>query len=161
MNFVNSVSSCVLTLSCLGSSVLLSLGCSPASQMDYSKAGLVSAGGQVMLDGQPLPNAVITFENADGQFSYGLTDSDGWFDLQFDSKITGVTSGEKVVRISTTRKILGLNSEDEGGDDAGERNSRRRRSAIKERVPPTYNQKSQLRVTVTESRSDYRFDLQS
>src|SRR5687767_11623739 len=84
----------------------LSVGCGgPAA--DYSGLKLVNATGTIKLDGQPLPGAVVTSDAPDGQFSYGLTGASGNYSLQIDSDHDGVAPGEKTVRISTTRKILG------------------------------------------------------
>lgn len=125
--------------------------------MNYRSVELVPASGTVTLDGQPLPNAVVTFEDAEGQFSYGLTDADGDYELQFDSAVSGVRPGPKTVRISTTRKILGLNTEEEeGGEESGAK-----AAAPKELVPEKYNRQSELTVEVTPDRTRYDFDLKS
>jgi hypothetical protein len=144
--------------------LVLLAGCGGAPQMDYSQVNLVSAGGVVTLDGQPLPAAVVTFESADGQFSYAMTDSAGNYELQFDSDQAGVTPGPKTVRISTTRKILGLNAED--GAEAGEASEEEGQtpspsSSAGERVPAKYNQQSELQVQVSPDRTEFNFDLTS
>jgi hypothetical protein len=136
----------------------LCVGCG-GQQSDYSKLGLVNASGTVTLDGQPLPDAVITFDAPDGQFSFGLTDSGGGYSLQLDSDQRGVTPGEKVVRISTTRKILGLNTSEGGEQEAPQPKSK---AADKnEKVPAKYNKDSELKVTVTSDKSRYDFDLKT
>jgi len=90
---------------------------------DYSKVSLVQVGGTVTLDGIPLADAVVTFEDENGQFSYALTDAAGRSRLRFDSVMNGVTPGPKLVRISTARRIPGLN--DAGGGEAGEERGNR------------------------------------
>jgi hypothetical protein len=140
-------------------------GCSGTPQMDYSQVSLVSAHGVVTLDGQPLPAAVVIFESADGQFSYAMTSSHGEYELQFDSHQPGVTPGPKTVRISTTRKLLGLNASE--GAEAGEANEENKgqtlgpSSPAAERVPAKYNGQSELTVEVTPDRTEYNFDLVS
>ena len=67
------------------------VGCDNTPSMDYSSVGLVNATGMIKLDGEPLSNAVVTFDSPDGTFSYGLTDSAGEYELQFDSEMQGVT----------------------------------------------------------------------
>jgi hypothetical protein len=135
---------------------LCSSGCGgPAA--DYSGLKLVNATGTVKLDGQPLPDAVITFDAPDGQFSYGMTNSSGSYSLQIDSEQKGVTPGEKVVRISTTRKILGLNTSDGESDPA----SAPKAAGGGEKVPAKYNKASELKVTVTPDKTQYDFDLSS
>jgi hypothetical protein len=135
------------------------LGCSGVPQSDYSQLGLVDAYGTITLDSKPLENAVVTFDAADGQFSYGLTDANGNYKLQLDSVKSGVTPGPKTVRISTTRKILGLNTtEGEGEADPGQK---RAADAPKELVPEKYNKQSELKVEVTPDKREYNFDLRS
>jgi hypothetical protein len=141
---------------------LLLAGCSGAPQMDYSQVNLVAAHGVVTLDGQPLPAAVVTFESADGQFSYAQTDSAGKYQLQFDSNQAGVTPGPKTVRVSTTRKLLALNSA-EAGEPGEEKDGppASPSSSAAERVPAKYNQQSELTVEVSPDRTEYNFDLTS
>lgn len=136
--------------------LLVGLGCSPVPQMNYAAAHLVKAGGTVTLDGKPLLNAVVTLEDAvNGTTSNGVTDDRGVYRLMFDSQMAGVTPGKKIVRISTTKKILGLNATDEGGDApaGGER--------PKELVPNKFNRQSELTVEVTSNKTTYDFDLKS
>jgi hypothetical protein len=147
-----------LAWSCL----LFAAGCGGVAPVaDYSKVTLLKATGTVTLDGQPLPSAVVTFEAEDGQFSYGLTDSNGKFSLQFDSVKSGVTPGKKTVKISTTRKILGLNTTEEGGaiDEGGEGESAKATQPAKELVPPRYNKKSELSVEVSPAKTHFEFPL--
>lgn len=140
--------------------LLITCGCSTVPATDYGKLGLVDVSGTITLDGQPLADAVVTFEDpASGQFSFGRTDSSGAYEMQLDSEMWGVVPGEKLVRISTTRKILGLNSDEEGGSEEGEEGPAAPRA--EEAVPEKYNTKSELRVTVSESESTFDFDLKS
>lgn len=131
------------------------VGCDTGPKASYDRLNLVNASGTIKLDGKPLPGAVVSFDDpSDDTFSYGLTDSSGRFQLQIDSVMKGVKPGGKVVRISTTRRILGLNSKDEGGgDDSSERPT--------EQVPEKYNKKSKLVVEVTPDKTSYDFDLKS
>lgn len=129
-------------------------GCETSPRANYERLNLINAGGTVTLDGNPLPQAVVSFDDpTDSTFSYGLTDANGRYRLQFDSEMKGVKPGGKVVRISTTRKILGLNSGEEGESDESGRST--------EQVPEKYNKKSQLTVDVTPAKSTYDFDLKS
>lgn len=136
-------------------SIFLLAGCGgPAA--DYSGLKLVNVTGVVKLDGQPLPNAVVTFDQPDGQFSYGLTDASGSYSLQIDSQQKGVTPGEKIVRISTSRKILGLNA-----TEGGESDPARAKPKEPEKVPEKYNKASELKVTVAPDKAQHDFDLTS
>lgn len=138
-------------------------GCSTAPAVDYGSLGLVDVTGTVTLDGQPLEYAVITFEDpTTSQYSYGLTDAEGKYTMQLDSDQNGVMPGSKVVRISTTRKILGLNSMEEGGEEAeSDGPGERRKSADEELVPEQYNSQSTLTAEVSSSQSTFDFDLMS
>jgi len=136
-------------------------GCSTAPSANYDSIDLVQVSGDVQLDGQPLPNAVVTFEAEDGQFSYGLTDGSGHYTLQFDSEVDGVRPGQKTVRISTTRKILGLNTEDEAGETPADEGRPASDAPAGERVPAQYNSESTLVANVTPDQTTFDFELKS
>jgi len=138
-------------------------GCNSDFTADYSQLNLVYAHGTVTLDGQPLPNAVVTFDAPDGQFSYALTNTSGQYKLQLDSDHPGVTPGEKTIRVSTTRKILGLNAEEGGGEGEGGEgpDGKPLKAAEGEKVPAKYNKDSELKVNVTKDKTEYNFDLKS
>lgn len=146
-----------------GCCLLWLAGCGVAPAPNYGKVTLLSVSGTVTLDGKSLPDAVVTFDAVDGQFSYGLTDSNGRFALQFDSVKSGATPGTKTVRISTTRKIMGLNTEDEeGGEESGRENAEPTKAARpSELVPARYNKKSELSVEVTPAKTHFDFSLVS
>ncbi len=132
---------------------------------DYSMVDLVNGQGVVTLDGKPLASAVVTFEDpTDETFSYAMTDADGKYVLQFDSEMKGVKTGKKVVRISTTRKILGLNSKP-GQAPEGEDGTAPKAPAPKgpagELVPDRYNKNSELTADVVQGTTQYDFALQS
>ncbi len=138
-------------------------GCSATNDIDYGKVDLVSVGGNVMLDGKPLPAAVITFEDpTNGTFSFARTDADGDYTLQFDSEKSGVLAGKKTIQISTVRTILGLAGEE--GKEEGEASTEDQESRAEsktEAVPACYNKESKLTVEVTSSTTTFNFDLKS
>jgi hypothetical protein len=138
--------------------VIMSTGCDTGPKSRYDLVDLVDAGGKVTLDGKPLPNAVVTFDDpTDETFSYAQTDADGNYTLQFDSVMSGVKTGKKVVRISTTRKLLALAPKpgaEEGADPD-------QKSKQQELVPEKYNKKSELTIDVTSDKTQYDFDLKS
>ncbi len=134
-------------------------GCESKPQAAYGSLGLVSVSGRVTLNGQPLANAVITFDDVqDGTFSYGQTDSGGHYTLQLDSDMRGVKPGKKIVRISTARKILGLNSSEEAGESSVDGDAVKPEVA-KERVPDKYYKNSELTAEVSSSKRTFHFDL--
>lgn len=146
-------------------SVLVLMGCSTAPQMDYGKVDLVGVSGKVTLDGEPLANAVVTFESVDdGTFSYAQTNSSGAYTLQFDTVKAGITPGVKKVEVSTTRRILGLNSDDEAGgegEEGSESETASPQNSAVESVPECYNKQSRIQVEVTASTTTFDFDLKS
>lgn len=141
--------------------VLILVGCPSQPSADYSKLKVIRATGTVRLDGKPLPNAVVMFEDVkDATVAVGLTDTAGRYVLQIDSRKKGVTPGKKRVLISTATRIPGLNAgfDGEGGDEEGEASPR---GGPQELVPDRYNRGSQLFVEVTPDREVYDFDLSS
>ena len=100
-----------------------------------------------------MPDAIILFEAPDGQFSYGVTDATGAYELLLDSRMSGVTPGEKIVRISTSRKLLGVNT-----TSGGEVPDQEQVAGELERVPARYNKASELRVVVPVSGGE-QFDF--
>ena len=137
----------------------ITIGCDSKPKANYGKLGLVAVGGRITLDGQPLATAVVTFEDTgDGTFSFGQTDSSGNYKLRLDSDMMGVKPGKKIVRISTSRKILGLNASEEAGE--GSEGDAKPKPA-KELVPDKYDKKSELTVDVTASNRTFNFELTS
>ncbi|MEN9554035.1 MAG: hypothetical protein RLZZ232_321 [Planctomycetota bacterium] len=147
----------------MGISAILLAGCSATNSIDYGKVSLVDVSGTVTLDGQPLAAAVITFEDpSTGNFSFARTDASGQYTLQFDSEKDGVTPGRKVVRLSTTRSILGLRGEE--GEETGEspsEGSAKSAERKQELVPDCYNTTSKLNVEITTESGTVDFDLKS
>lgn len=63
---------------------------------------LTQVSGTVTLDGNPLPNASITFQPVgEGRPSLGSTDSSGRYTLEYTEGIRGAVNGKHVVQIST------------------------------------------------------------
>lgn len=84
----------VATLGLLVLSV--SIGCTRSSG-----PMITPVSGQVLMEGQPLPDAMVVFEPSGGRSSLGKTDSQGNFVLQYSSTTKGALVGEHTVRIST------------------------------------------------------------
>ena len=63
--------------------------------------------GTVKLDGKPVPGALVTFisKEADGSSSYGKTDANGKYQLEFSTDRFGVMLGNHDVVI-TTRSVI-------------------------------------------------------
>ncbi len=134
-------------------------GCESKPKAAYGSLALVSVSGRVTLNGRPLAKAVITFDDTqDGTFSFGQTDSDGNYKLRLDSDMLGVKPGKKIVRVSTTRKLLGLNSSEEAGESSLD-GATGKLEVAKELVPDKYNKNSELTVDVSEKSRTFNFDL--
>lgn len=142
---------------------LLASACNMQPAADYSKLDLVPGTGTVTLNGQPLPGAVVMFENPEDEtVCVGLTDAAGRYELQVDSRKKGVTTGRKIVRISTAARIPWLNVGFDGeGGSAEEEGEGASPSSPVELVPARYNKESQLTVEVTPGRTSYDFALTS
>jgi len=105
-------------------------GCGGASQ------DVAPVSGAVTLDGAPLPTASVTFQPKDGgRPSFGVTNSQGRYVLEYSMNELGAKVGASTVRISTQS----------AGDDSGGK-------ASKELVPQRYF-KEPLEVQV-ESKSN-------
>lgn len=59
--------------------------------------------GRITLDGEPLPNATVSFmpEDEGGRPSFGRTGTDGRYSLQETHRVSGALPGEYTVRITT------------------------------------------------------------
>jgi hypothetical protein len=118
-------------------------GCSGGRNRDYSELGLVDVTGAVKLDGTPLPAATVIFESPQGQRSIGVTDANGFYHLQYSSEESGVTPGEKVVRIYTgvipDGEYTPIEEDGQTGND--------------EKLAARYNVESVLGATVTAEQS--------
>ena len=134
--------------------VTLVSGCGTGVQTDYSKLGLVEVSGNVTLDGQPLSGATIMFEAPDSTYSFGTTDSNGYYEMMLNSEKSGVIPGSKTVRI-VTGAVGDMADEGEGEEDAEEA-----ASSSGAAVPPCYNEKSKIEIEV-ETSTTFDFDLKS
>lgn len=76
-------------------------GCSNDVSGNYQMFEWAPVTGRVTLDGTPLPNAMVTFSEAGYSSSWGITDSDGRYELTFDQKQKGAAIGKKSVVIRT------------------------------------------------------------
>jgi len=99
--------------------------------------------GKVTFQGKPLPNAEIEFQPVDNRpSSSAKTDAEGRYKLQFTSKKSGALVGEHVVAITT---------EQDASEDG--------KPAVREKLPPKYNTRSELKKTVKPGRQTIDFDL--
>jgi hypothetical protein len=122
------------------------VGCSSERQPEYASLGLVEVSGKVTMDGAPLPNAKVAFENPeDKTYSVGKTDDAGVYTLMFNSDKSGCTPGKKIVRISP---YTGSESDPDAEP-----------SGVK--IPTRYNRKSELTAEVDAGNRTFDFELKS
>lgn len=126
-------------------SLLLLVGCDGGVD-DYPDMGTVY--GTVTLDGQPLANASVIFapKTPGTRSSFGTTDSDGYYELEYSANMDGAKVGEHTVRISTFKSA----NPNEPGD-----------TGSAETVPNKYNSKSELSKTVEDGSNEFDFELTS
>lgn len=102
--------------------------------------------GTVTLDGQPLPDALVTFTpTGEGSPSAGRTDSNGVYKLMYTREAEGAELGDHTVRITTYSQ----------GNPDGDPPV----AATPEKVPSKYNVKTELKVTVTKGSNTHDFPL--
>jgi hypothetical protein len=102
--------------------------------------------GTVTLDGQPVPDAAVTFAGANpgDSPSIGKTDATGNYELSYSRRYKGATIGEHTVYISTYQPKTDENPQTK-----------------KELIPAKYNGKSELKATVKRGANKLPFDLKS
>jgi hypothetical protein len=109
-------------------------------------ANVGKVSGTVTLDGQPLPDATVTFSPVkEGSSALGKTDSSGYYSLRYTGGASGAEIGENKVMISTY--------------DAGDPDSDPPRPEVKERVPPEYNVKTKLKADVKSGSNTFDWEL--
>jgi hypothetical protein len=115
-------------------------GCSPSA---------VEVGGRATLDGEPLADALVTFQSNQGErvYAYGRSDANGEYSLKQTETQSGLPAGEYTIRVTT---FLGP-VEGSGSDEP--------RSP--ERVPACYNSESTLTATVTAEQTRWNLPLTS
>jgi len=143
-------------LAVIASPITASIGCRDQLQPEYEKLGLVDISGRVTLDGQPLANCTVIFEESEFLYSSGVTDANGNYKLMFDSRKSGIAPGEKTVRFKagTPAKENSSRAEEEDPDA-------KPTAAKGPAIPDCYGKESKLKVTVSGNDSSFNFDLKS
>lgn len=107
-------------------------------------SNLFLATGTVTLDGKPVEKAFVTFiPMGSGTTSYGKTDANGYYEMQFTDREAGAWKGQNRVEIRT--------------GDVGTRGE----PAPRERIPAAYNNASTLVAEVKSGKNSFDFDLKS
>jgi hypothetical protein len=95
--------------------------------------------GTVKLDDKPLENATLEFVPVNSRVSSGTTDSKGEYQLTFDTSHKGAAVGEHTVKITTRNPT----------------------TSPTEKVPPRYNDQTELKATVKAGDNKVDFDLKT
>lgn len=119
----------------------VAVGCGDSA--DVPELGEVT--GTVTMDGQPVPNAVLTFQPEHARPSYGRTNEEGQYELIYTDDNPGATIGKHTVRITTAA---------EGDPDQGQ-------EAQKETIPAKYNVQTELTANVEAGDNVIDFQLES
>lgn len=145
--------------------LLVACGCKDPLRADYESLGLLAVSGRITLDEEPLAKAVIFIVAEDGTHSYATTDSDGTYQMKFNSEVEGVLPGKKIVRISTTASTGEIARESDpeypDTDSEADPDARPANNKKKEMVPSVYNRQSVLRLDLNESTRSLNFDLKT
>tara|TARA_R110002095_G_scaffold84126_3_gene73075 strand:+ start:3147 stop:3590 length:444 start_codon:yes stop_codon:yes gene_type:complete len=132
----------ICALACTASFLLPALvGCSPTPEDQPDTAEVI---GMVVLDGEVLPGAVVTFAPESGRPSTGITDNEGRFELAYNKETKGARIGKHTVRISTQRYI---------------QNADGSTTEQQETIPEKYNAASTLTIEVKPGKNDFPFSL--
>ncbi len=105
-----------------------------------SSVELVPVSGNVTLDGQPLEGAIVRFEPInveEGRSSFGTTDAQGHYELQYTRDKMGAVPGQHAVRFSKLD------------------------SSEQETLPPEFNSSSKHTAEVAPGGDPINFDLTS
>jgi hypothetical protein len=109
---------------------------------------LVGVGGTVKLDGTPLPGAEVRFlpiveGNEPARPASAMTDETGHYSLEYTTERSGARPGKYRVYISTMQRAM---------PDV---------PAVPEKIPEVYNEKTTLKVEITDEQRAFDFDLKS
>jgi hypothetical protein len=127
----------------------LTTGCLGGSKVP----DLAEVTGTVKLDGQPLPQATVTFspqvkDGEEGRPSIGATDDSGEYSLHYSTSESGARPGQYSVSISTFRPA----GEDKDGNEV---------AGTPETVPSVYNSQTTLTAEVKVDGPPIDFELKS
>lgn len=144
--------------------VAASLGC--ISLLGCSGENVGSVTGKVTMDGQPLPNAIVTFTpQAGGRTGTGKTDANGQYKLVFAGG-EGATIGMNKVSVTTAPETVAVtetssDSEAYAQQAMGGSASDYDTAKVTEPIPARYNKNTELTFEVKSGSNVYDIELKS
>lgn len=125
-----------LVIAVLGISICLLIAGRTAAWIFSTPTGtsLGRVSGTVFLDGEPVSGATVEFTPHQGSTAYGITNSKGYYTLQYLPDCPGAVTGQNTVRITT----YDWRTTKEGN-----------KIEIPEKLPERYNRHSTLMADVT------------
>ena len=102
--------------------------------------------GMVLFDGKPVSGATVEFTPEEGSASYGITDSRGYYRLQYLPDSPGAVTGHHAVRITTYDWQTAENG---------------KKVEVEEMLPLRYNQESTLEADVRSGSQTLDWELTS
>lgn len=130
--------------------ILIGCGGGPS---DLPELGTVY--GVVTLDDVPLANASLLFEPDNGRPSNGVTDEEGYYELQYTSDYDGAKVGQHMVRISHRSGLDEMMQRGAPGGEPGQT------TPTEPPLPPRYNSQSTLTADVIVGNNELDFQLES
>lgn len=124
-----------------------------------------SVTGKVTMDGQPLPNAIVTFvPEGGGRTGTGKTDANGEYKLVFAGG-EGATIGKNKVAVTTAPEaveVAAMSSDSpEYAQQAMGNASDYNTAKVTEPIPAKYNKNTELTFEVTSGSNVYDIELKS
>ena len=133
------------------SSLVMISGCGP--QSDLPDLGTVT--GVVTMDGEPLAGVSVKFVPVGGRTSSATTDGSGRYELTYTREVKGAEVGEHTVYITSQGSEGGGNPNEETGGGGGAV------EVFTGTIPEKYNEKTELKATVTAGSNTCDFPLES
>lgn len=123
--------------------------------------------GKVTMDGDPVPNALVTFVAKDkGSAATGMTDASGQYSLSTAGK-EGAILGSYTVKVTSTQAPAASATEvrsdsaEYANMATGDYAAQSEAQSVKEAIPAKYNSKSELTCEVTSGSNTFDIAMES
>lgn len=102
--------------------------------------------GVVKQDGEPLPNAMVEFQPDKGTPSYGITDDEGRYELNYQVDRKGALVGHHYVGVRTAGEVTDPKTDTTVN--------------VPELVPAEYNDETILEFEVTQGENEFNIEIE-